>query len=551
MTTELETRQQDRPPPGLSPTLLAQILTAAPFGLEVRAADGRSAFVNALGARLRSGGQQPANEALKTTTFSSQVGAETYAIALTIDASDQRKLENDLFERAYFDELTRLPNRSLIENAIRQLIDGEGSAFALAFIDLDGFKKINDYYGHAIGDQLLIAFAARVSSSLRPSDLLARLSGDEFLLLLSPIGDAQDLDRRLSDLSRRLQAPYYLGGYEIFSSASLGISRYPSDGATYNDLVSNADRAMYRGKKNKKGDVQFFDASIEHVAVEDSRLEQRLRFAIRDRRMRCAYQPKVEFRTGRVTGVEVLMRWRDEDGLIQAPGGMIELAVELGLMDELSHLIVEETVAAHPVLQGHFGDDISISLNVAAKQATNVPFMQSLLGRLADTGQASRFMIELTEEALLAKAEFRTHILPMIREVGAKVSIDDFGVGYSSLATLADITADEVKVDRSFITDIHARPRSQSVLKAIESLGNSLGMSVVVEGVETFEELAYLQAATRIQVAQGYYFSRPLLLEDVPGASGGQSVERPGAPTRAEQHLRADRALTRAGAHRR
>jgi EAL domain-containing protein (putative c-di-GMP-specific phosphodiesterase class I) len=267
--------------------------------------------------------------------------------------------------------------------------------------------------------------------------------------------------------------------------------------------------------------------------------------------MRCAYQPKVEFRTGRVTGVEVLMRWRDEDGLIQAPGGMIELAVELGLMDELSHLIVEEAVAAHPVLRGHFGDDISISLNVAAKQATNVPFMQSLLGRLADTGQASRFMIELTEEALLAKAEFRTHILPMIREAGAKVSIDDFGVGYSSLATLADITADEVKVDRSFITDIHARPRSQSVLKAIESLGNSLGMSVVVEGVETFEELAYLQAATRIQVAQGFYFARPMLLEDVRSSAGGHSLERPGAPPRLEQHLRADRALARSGTERR
>jgi EAL domain-containing protein (putative c-di-GMP-specific phosphodiesterase class I) len=306
---------------------------------------------------------------------------------------------------------------------------------------------------------------------------------------------------------------------------------------------------MYRGKKGKKGTVQFFDASIEHVAVEDSRLEQRLRFAIRDKRMRCAYQPKVEFRTGRVTGVEVLMRWRDEDGLIQAPGGMIDLAVELGLMDELSHLIVEETVAAQPVLQGHFGDDISISLNVAAKQATNVPFMQSLLARLADTGQASRFMIELTEEALLAKAEFRTHILPMIREVGAKVSIDDFGVGYSSLATLADITADEVKVDRSFITDIHARPRSQSVLKAIESLGNSLGMSVVVEGVETFEELAYLQAATRIQVAQGFYFARPMLLEDVRGNGDGRSMERPVAAPRIDQQLRSDRNLARAGAY--
>lgn len=312
-----------------------------------------------------------------------------------------------------------------------------------------------------------------------------------------------------------MKAPYYIEGYEIFSSASVGISRFPEDGTTYNQLVSSADRAMYRGKKAKKGSVQFFDASIEHVAAEKSRLEQRLRLAIRDRRMCCAYQPKVAFRTGEVVGVEVLMRWRDEDGLIHAPGGMIELAVELGLMDELTHLIVNEAISSDHVLEAAFGADISISLNIAAKQPTNIPFMQSLFGALTQSGCAERYMLELTEEALLAKTEFKTHILPMFREAGTRVSIDDFGVGYSSLATLADLTAEEVKVDRSFITSIHSRPRSQSILKAIESLGNSLGMTVVVEGVETFEELAYLQAATRIQIAQGYYFARPLMLQDL------------------------------------
>lgn len=486
---------------------LARILTAAPFGLTVTRPGGEAVFSN-------EGDHGRRGENLKTTVFEARLEEATYAVSLTVDASAQHKLENELFERAYFDELTRLPNRSLIETAVRRLIDTEGSRFALVFIDLDGFKKINDYYGHAVGDQLLIAFAERVSATLQPTDILARLSGDEFLLLF-PIAGDRDMSDRLATLSQQLRNPYHVAGYEIFSSASLGVSRYPNDGADYNELLSNADRAMYRGKKAKKGSVQYFDGSMEHQSVEVSRLEQRLRLAIRDRRMRCAYQPKVEFRTGRVTGVEVLMRWRDEDGHIQPPGGMIELAVELGLMDELTHLIAEEAVGSLETLQGHFGTDISISLNVAAKQATNVPFMQSLIARLGASGQASRFMIELTEEALLAKAEFRTHILPMIREIGTGVSIDDFGVGYSSLATLADITADELKVDRSFITDIHARPRSQCILKAIESLANSLGMSVVVEGVEKFEELAYLQAATRIQVAQGFYFARPMLLEDV------------------------------------
>lgn len=530
-------------PPGEADAVpLAAILKAAPFGLEIGAADGRTVFSSrGLEVAARTGGARPA-QTLRTNTFQVEAAGSRWSLALTTDQSEQQRLEDELFERAYFDELTRLPNRSLIERAIDQLIGSGDGGFALAFIDLDGFKNINDFYGHAIGDQLLIGFAERVSGALRPTDLLARLSGDEFLLLLTPLGDEADLSVRLSDLTARLQAPHYIEGYEIFSSASLGISRYPKDGATYYDLVSNADRAMYRGKKGRKGQVQFFDASIEHVAVENSRLEQRLRLAIRDRRVRCAYQPKVEFRTGRVTGVEVLMRWRDEAGIIQAPGGMIEMAAELGLMDQLTHLILEEALEALPRLEACFGEDVSISLNVAAKQATSVPFMQSLLARLVRTGEPSRFLIELTEEALLAKAEFRTHILPMLRESGVKLSIDDFGVGYSSLATLADLTADELKVDRSFITDIHVRPRSQSVLKAIESLGASLGMSVIVEGVETFEELAYLQAATRIQVAQGYYFARPMLLEEVRPAGGVEAVRAPPA-LRPDRQARAPGAL--------
>ncbi len=513
---------------------LEQILQGAPFGLEVRTSDGTDVFANQQARRLASGMDN--SNLYRTANFQIAAEGEQFAVSLSVDAGDQLKLENELFERAYFDEMTRLPNRSLIENAIHRLIEAKDKPFALAFIDLDGFKNINDYYGHGVGDELLIKFAKRVSESLRPTDMLARLSGDEFLLLLNPLEEASDLAARLDDLSRLVKAPYYIDGYEIFSSASVGISRYPSDGESYNALVSSADRAMYRGKKGKKGTVQFFDASIEHSAAEHSRIEQRLRLAIRDRRMCCAYQPKVEFRTGRVTGVEVLMRWRDEGGIIQGPGGMIELAVELGLMDEVTHMIVEETIGARHLLQAAFGEDMSISLNVAAKQATNVPFMQSLVTALEKTGEAHRFMIELTEEAFLAKAEFRTHILPMIREAGTKVSIDDFGVGYSSLATLADITADEVKVDRSFITDIHSRPRSQSILKAIESLGNSLGMSVVVEGVETFEELAYLQAATRIQVAQGYYFAKPMLIDDL--SNSRMALNRPESASRDTVHTR-------------
>jgi len=184
-------------------------------------------------------------------------------------------------------------------------------------------------------------------------------------------------------------------------------------------------------------------------------------------------------------------------------------------MDEVTHLVLAETVGAMDRINDAFGATSTVSLNVAARQADEPVFMRSLVDALEATGYASRFMLELTEEAFLAKSRFQTLVLPMVREVGARVSIDDFGVGYSSLAALADITADELKVDRSFISDIHKRPRSQSILKAIESLAQALGMSIIVEGVETADELVYLQAATRIRLAQGFYFSKPIFLDEL------------------------------------
>jgi c-di-GMP phosphodiesterase Gmr len=201
--------------------------------------------------------------------------------------------------------------------------------------------------------------------------------------------------------------------------------------------------------------------------------------------------------------------------VIQAPGTFINLAVDLGLIDELTHLVLAEIVRSIDLINETFGQDTSISMNVAAKQAGNVKFMRSFAEALEATGYPERFMIEVTEDAFVAKSHFQTEILPMFRKLGVGISIDDFGIGYSSLSALADITADEIKIDRSFITDIHKRPRSQGILRAIESLSDALGMTMIAEGIETFEELAYLQAATRIRYAQGYYFARPILLEEL------------------------------------
>ena len=461
------------------------------------------------------------------------IGGVPHQVRLSLDVTEQRTLEDALFQRAYFDGLTGLPNRGLLERSVEALVgSGPEATFALAFIDLDGFKNINDYYGHAVGDALLVKIAERLGGELGSVDLMARVGGDEFVLLLSPSGPVEEIAARVEHFLARLKEPYFIDGSEIFISGSVGVSLYPADGRSYDALCSNADRAMYRIKGTTKGSVQFYSPGVDHAASERMKIEQRLRLAVRDRRLRCAYQPKVDFRTNDVVGVEVLLRWVDEEGAIQPPGDFVNLAVELGLMDEITHLVLAEAAGAIDRINDAFGPTSTISLNVAARQADEPLFMRSLVDAIEATGFARRFMIELTEEAFLSKRRFQTQVLPMIREVGARVSIDDFGVGYSSLSALADITADEIKVDRSFITAIDQRPRSQSILKAIESLADALDMSIIVEGVETAGELLYLQAATRIRLAQGYYFAKPMFLEDIAARIPDLALRPAPAPSR-------------------
>jgi len=350
---------------------------------------------------------------------------------------------------------------------------------------------------------------------LRDSDMLSRISGDEFLLLLTPIQSEHEVAEYIRFTLERLKAPFFIDGSEIFTSTSIGVSLYPDHGRSYDALCQNADIAMYRVKNDGKGAAAFFDSGMEREALARMKVEQSLRLAILEKRFCCAFQPKVDIRTKEIKGIEALVRLRDDEGVIQAPGTFINLAVELGLIDELTHLVLAEIVKSIDPINETFGHEASISINVAAKQAGNPEFMRSFAQAIEATGFPKRFMIEVTEDAFVTKTHFQDEILPIFRELGVGISIDDFGIGYSSLSALADITADEIKIDRSFITDIHKRPRSQGILRAIESLSEALGMTVIAEGLESFEELAYLQAATKIRYAQGFYFSRPIFLEEL------------------------------------
>jgi c-di-GMP phosphodiesterase Gmr len=504
--------------------------------------DGRSAVVE------ESSGDGPLKQVLLTAHRAAHLGGRNLLISASADISGQKAFEDQLFRAAYYDELTDLPMRGVIKHRVNSLVKqgAHGRQFALAFLDIDNFKHINDYYGHGIGDTLLVEFSKRLVRELRESDMLSRISGDEFLLLLSPVESIDEVAEFIRATLGRLGAPFFIDGSEIFASASIGVSLYPDHGNSYEVLRQNADLAMYRVKNEGKGAALFFDAGMEHEALARTKIEQSLRLAILEKRFCCAFQAKVDIRSLEIKGIEALVRLRDDGGVIQAPGTFINLAVELGLIDELTHLVLAEIVKSIDRINETFGPNASISINVAAKQAGNVDFMRSFAQALEATGFPRRFMIEVTEDAFVAKTHFQDQILPIFRRLGVGISIDDFGIGYSSLSALADITADEIKIDRSFITDIHRRPRSQGILRAIESLSEALGMSVVAEGIESFEELAYLQAATRIRCAQGYYFSRPIFLEELKPAVPLMSEARTSLASRPMQenrpvHARGDR----------
>src|ERR1700742_3116789 len=354
------------------------------------------------------------------------VAGRNLLLSCSADISEQKAVEDHLFRSAFFDGLTGLPMRRVIEHRVENLIQRyvPGNAFALAFIDIDNFKHINDYYGHAVGDALLIEVAKRLGLNLRETDMLSRISGDEFLLLLAPIDSEEEVADYVEATLQRLKAPFFIDGSELFASTSIGVSLFPDHGRNYDTLLQNADIAMYRVKHDGKGAIAFFDSSMEREALLRMKIEQSLRHAILEKEFFCAFQPKVDIRTKEVKGVEALVRLRDEEGVIQAPGTFINLAAELGLIDDLTHLVLAEIVRSIDLINETFGPTATISINVAAKQADSPAFMRSFAEALDATGFPRRFMIEVTEDAFVTKTRFQNEVAPILRKLGGGISID-------------------------------------------------------------------------------------------------------------------------------
>lgn len=424
-----------------------------------------------------------------------------------------------LTHRANHDQLTGLPNRLHVQELVGLLVAEKGASqkFALAFLDIDDFKRVNDFHGHAAGDALLVGIADRLRAELRQSDIIGRISGDEFVIVFDAFDQTEELVVAVDRISRRLHAPFRIGGHDITISGSIGVALWPEHGHDYETLRGYADTAMYRAKATHKGGVTFFHPSMGREMSERMSLEQQLREALAQRQFQCALQQKVDLRTRRVVGFEALVRWVDTHGTIHPPARFLKLASELDMLDDITAIVLDNLCEALPWLDRGFGADVSYSINVSPVQATRSSFVRQLVRRIADTGRAENFLLELTEETFLATDVFQLQCLPLIRAAGIGLSIDDFGTGYSSLAILADITADELKVDRSLVASIGQRPRNQGILRAIESLGTNLGMTVVAEGIETAEEKDYLLGSTGLAIGQGYLFHRPQLISQMVG----------------------------------
>ncbi len=466
-----------------------------------------------------------------------------YSVVASVDIDPQRRLQDDLFARAFFDASTGLPNRELCDRAIADLIAAREAreGFAVIVVMIDRFAEIVAFHGAEASEAMAARIGERLAREARPRDLLARIGANEFCLVVAEPGDPEILLGTCRRLAGRASEPCMVDGAEIFAGANVGACGWPAGDANPEGLRRKA-KAAAREARRAGSDARLFAAEIEFGERERAREENALRQAIRDRRIGCAFQPKVDFRANTVDSLEVLMRWRDDEGVWSTPGNLLTLAHETGLTSEITALVLEETLASLDAINAAFGSTPRLGFNIAAKLACDMRFMRKFLEDLAASGQAKRFMLEITEEAILPSGQFQARILPMIREIGAHISIDDFGSGFSSLATLADVTADEVKIDRSLISDIDKRPRNQSLLRAIESIGEALSTEVIVEGVEREAEFVYLRDHTRIRVAQGYYFGKPIMLSGVEGGVEWRERKRAAAPANRPSRAREGRA---------
>jgi diguanylate cyclase (GGDEF)-like protein len=414
---------------------------------------------------------------------------------------------------AYHDGLTALPNRSLFNKLLNQAISHaqrHGRQLAVAFIDLDRFKQINDTMGHDAGDELLKEVASRLKGCLRYSDAVARLGGDEFVVLLTELLEEKYAAVVAQKIITAIAKPFVLRGQEFRVSASIGISTYPTDGLDEQTLTKNADIAMYQAKEDGKNQFQFYSEKLNANSLERLTLESSLRHALEHNEFRLEYQAKRELLHGQITGTEALLRWQHPDLGLVAPMRFIPVAEETGLIVPIGKWVLHTACLQNVAWQKQGLPRLSVAVNLTARQFGDEHLLRDITAILDSTRmEACLLELEIHESLLIRDIERTLHILTQLKALGVKIAIDDFGTGYSSLASLQRFPLDTIKIDRSYIRDIVTQARDSALTKAIIDMGKSLSLTVVAQGVETKEQADFLRAHACDEL-QGFYFNKPL-----------------------------------------
>ena len=452
------------------------------------------------------------------TPIKDQSGTITHYVATGKDISERIQIQERLQHMAHHDALTDLPNRNLFLDRLQQALNRarwHNRLVAVMFMDLDRFKNINDTLGHNVGDQLLLELSRRLGGTVRDGDTIARFGGDEFAILLDDI----DSDSHISSLAQKLldtlSMPFKINKQELFVTASIGVSIFPNDGDDSDTLLRNADVAMYRAKDMGKNNYQFYSDDLSARIFERLTLENHLRHALERNEFVLYYQPQVDARTNKISGVEALLRWQHPELGLVTPNNIIPLLEETGLIEKVGHWVLETACRQSRAWHDTGWPFIHMSVNISSRQFNNTNFISSVHDIINQAEINPEFLeLELTESMLMRNASSTVNALHSLSGRGVRFAIDDFGTGYSSLTYLRRFPIDTIKIDRSFIHDVTDNPDDAAIASAIIVMAQSLSLNVIAEGVENQKQLDFL-TSRNCHYLQGNFFSRPLPAEEL------------------------------------
>jgi diguanylate cyclase (GGDEF)-like protein/PAS domain S-box-containing protein len=444
------------------------------------------------------------------------------------DISDRKVAQERVQYLAYYDALTGLPNRTLLQDRLSKALASarrQNDKVALLFLDLDRFKNINDSLGHSFGDLFLKDVAERLKRTAREQDTVARLGGDEFLIVLTDVKNIPDAAVAAERFMDAMTAEFVVQGHPLSVSCSLGISIFPEHGADGETLIKNADAAMYCAKDYGR-DIRFFTEDMNAQVVERLTLENSLRLALDNQELFLVYQPQMHMGTGRITGLEALLRWQHPELGLVPPDKFIRIAENSGLIMPIGEWVLRTACSQARKWQDEGLPALPVAVNVSALQFRHQGFRELISRVLSETGLACQYLeLEITESLLLSNADVTSSVLRELKGMGIKLAIDDFGTGYSSLSYLKQFPFSKLKIDRSFIRDVAVNSDDAAITTAIISMAKSLSLKVIAEGVENEAQMSFLRAL-RCDEIQGYYFSKPLSTDEVFAKLRGDPVQR-------------------------